>query len=59
MTQKILPKGVILSDSIAIFVMSVAGSFISLSNTKISEFCDMTKTEQHIIAQVLSIILIL
>ena len=29
---------------IAIFVMSVAGSFIFLSNTKISEFCDMTKS---------------
>ena len=44
MIEKIPPKGVILSDLIAIFVMSVAGSFIFLSNTKISEFCDMTNT---------------
>ena len=44
MIEKIPPKGVILFDLIAIFVMSVVGSFIFLSNTKISEFCDMTKS---------------
>ena len=38
MIEKIQPKGVILSDLIAIFVMSVASSFIFLSNKKITEF---------------------